>query len=94
MLSRKARWFGAVAAAVIVGVGVYFWLALDYASVALGQVLANTEQAETLHVRITSGDKQMEFWHTSKPNRSRGRSRRQLPHHRRKEILDRQRESE
>ena len=36
---RRARWFAATAAAVIIGVGLYFWLAPGPSNIALGQVL-------------------------------------------------------
>src|SRR5262245_55238313 len=68
---RKARWLGAAAAIVVAGVGLYFWLAPGRSGVALGQVLDNVEKADTLHVRFSLGDKQVEYWQTSKPKRSR-----------------------
>ncbi len=68
---RGGRWLGAAAAVVAVAVGLYFWLAPGDAGVAFGNVLEATEKADTLRVRLSRGNKQMEFWHTSKPNRSR-----------------------
>src|SRR5262249_7883645 len=59
------------AAIVIVAVGMYFWLAPDAAAATLGQVLENSEKAGTLHARYSRGKEQLEFWHTSKPSRSR-----------------------
>jgi tetratricopeptide (TPR) repeat protein len=68
---RRRRWLGAAAAAIVIGVALYYSLAPGASGVALGQVLDNVEKADTLYVRMSDGDKKMEYWHTSKPKRSR-----------------------
>src|SRR5438874_1802745 len=70
MFIRQARWFGTIAAVVIVGVGLYFWFAPASSGVTLGEVLDNVEKANTFHARL-SGIQPIEFWHTSQPKRSR-----------------------
>ena len=65
---RRPRWLAAAAALIVIGVGLYFWLT---PGPSLGQALATLDNAETLHVRYTSHNKQHEFWHTRQPNRSR-----------------------
>jgi len=71
MLFRRPRWLGAAAAAVVIGLGLYFWLAPGASAVTLGQVLDNVDKADTLHVRVSRGDKQFEYWQTNAPKRSR-----------------------
>ena len=63
----RARWLGAAAAVILIGFGLYSWLAPGLSGATLGQVLENLEKADTLHVRLTRGDQKLEFWHTSKP---------------------------
>src|SRR5262249_24442101 len=72
---RPARWLAAAAVIAIVGMGLYFWLSPGPSGVALGQVLDNTEKADTLHARFRLGEQEIEFWHTSTPNRSRWQER-------------------
>ncbi len=65
------RWLGA-AAAVLLGVTLYFWQPAGPAGVALGQVLENSEQADSLHVHFQRADDgKLELWHTRMPERSR-----------------------
>src|SRR5262245_22592901 len=70
MRSRRVRWLAAVAATLVAAVGLYWWLA-GSSAVALGQVLKNVENADTLHMRLSHGGRELEFWHTSNPRRSR-----------------------
>jgi Flp pilus assembly protein TadD len=65
------RWASSAAAAVVLGLGAYVWLSSGATDVALGQVLANLDQADTLHARLVRGDQQLEYWHTRQPARSR-----------------------
>ena len=78
MFFRRARWLGAAAAVVAFGIGLYFWLSTGASAVAgvtLGQVLENSEKADTLQFGFSRGsqrgNQKLVFWHTSKPNRSR-----------------------
>ncbi len=66
---RPVRWFAAAAAMIVIGVGAYFWLTPR--GVTLGQVVANSEQAETLHLRVIRGQAKMEFWHSRRLKQSR-----------------------
>jgi predicted Zn-dependent protease len=74
MVFNMTRWVAA-AAAIIVGAGVYFWLAPatnnNALGATLGQVLENSDQADSLHLRFQRDGSKMEFWHTRKPERSR-----------------------
>jgi tetratricopeptide (TPR) repeat protein len=70
--ARGLRWLAA-AAAVVLGVALYFWLSPGRSAVAFGKVLENAENAETLHLRVSvqGGPGPVELWHTSRPQRSR-----------------------
>jgi Flp pilus assembly protein TadD len=67
---RNARWLTAAAAAILVALGVFFWL-LPGSGPALGQVLENVAKADTLHARFSRGKEQLAYWRTREPNRSR-----------------------
>jgi tetratricopeptide (TPR) repeat protein len=71
MFYRRARWLGAAAAAIVIGVALYSWFAPSASAVTLGQVLDNLDKADTVHLRFSRDNEQFEFWHTSEPNRSR-----------------------
>ena len=72
---RRSRWLGGIAAAVTVGIGLYYLLAPGVSGVAFGLVLEKLEEAKTLHVRISQNDpgaaQKVELWHTNTPNQSR-----------------------
>jgi predicted Zn-dependent protease len=69
MVFSMTRWVAA--AAIIVGAGLYFWLAPGPSGVAFGQVLENTEKADALHLRFRQFQSTLEVWHTREPDRSR-----------------------
>src|SRR5258708_3712982 len=58
---RRAAWFGAMAAAVAIGVGLYFWWAAR--NPTLREVFAIMEKAGTLHIRIDKGGKSTNYWY-------------------------------
>jgi predicted Zn-dependent protease len=66
------RWLSA-AAALVLGVGLYFLLGPGQSARAFGRVLEDLEKAPSLHVRVSTrhGPGCVEFWHTSEPSRSR-----------------------
>jgi predicted Zn-dependent protease len=72
MFARAVRWLGAAAAAVVL-----FGLAWHYGpgrpADAFANVLENVEGADTVHLRVRydGGAREVEFWHTNRPKRSR-----------------------
>jgi Flp pilus assembly protein TadD len=71
-VGRALRWIGSSAAAVLIlAVSVFFLLLPSGSGVALGKVLDDVNNADTLHLRFSRTALQVDFWHTSKPNRSR-----------------------
>jgi predicted Zn-dependent protease len=74
MFPYAARWLGtAAAAAVVLALGLYFWVSPERSAVAFGKVLENSENAKALHLRISfqGAGKGVEFWHANQPKRSR-----------------------
>jgi predicted Zn-dependent protease len=60
-----------IAASVLLGVALTWWLS-PAPVLALGQVLDKTEEADTIHLRLRDRQgKQLDYWHTRKPERSR-----------------------
>jgi Flp pilus assembly protein TadD len=71
MFFRATHWLGTVAAAAVIVAAVLFAFVIGPSGVALGQALDNSEKADTLRLRFRRGETKLEFWHTSKPERSR-----------------------
>jgi Flp pilus assembly protein TadD len=69
---RSARWIAA-AAAILLGVGLCFWLVPGQPANAFGKAIENVESADTLHLRLSlnRGLKHVEVWHSNRPRRSR-----------------------
>ena len=68
-MARKVL-LGVAAVAVIVA-AVFFAFVIGPSGVALGQALDNSEKADTLRLGFRRGETKLEFWRTSKPERSR-----------------------
>jgi hypothetical protein len=69
-LSRAARWLGAAAAAIVIGIGLYYWLAPQQSGPTFGSLLETVERADTVHLQIVSNrPRTYELWHMNKPRR-------------------------
>jgi predicted Zn-dependent protease len=74
MFALAVRWLGAAAAAVaLIGLTWYYGFGPGRPADTLGKVLENVENADTVYLRVRydGGAKNIEFWHTSRPKRSR-----------------------
>src|SRR5262249_54560339 len=58
---------------ILAGLGWYYLLPQRLPADALGRVLENSENAETIHLRVSfrDGPRRVDFWHTNRPQRSR-----------------------
>jgi len=76
-MSRIAgRLATAAAAAMVVGIGLHFWLSPEPPGLTLGEVLDTFDTTDTAHLRLTNRvvDARHEVWHTSRPKRWRSDS--------------------
>src|SRR5947209_8033599 len=72
MILRTATWLATAAAvALVCAAGYHLWQQSSATSgLTLAEIIDNSEQADTVHVRFASG-KEVEFWHTGPPARTR-----------------------